>query len=164
MKRPDKMTLSIIIGIVFGVAAIVGGVWWYVIIFGRACNPPLPRQTITIASSTFEVEMATTMAEQACGLSGRSGLQGNEGMLFVFGGSGTQTFWMKDMTFALDMVWISDNTVVGFTENAPPPEPGTALWNLQLYRSPTAVNKVLEVNAGTVEKEHLQIGDVVGGL
>ncbi len=49
-------------------------------------------------------------------------------MLFIFGTGATQTFWMKDMNFALDMIWISGNTVAGFSQNVPAPGPGTQLW------------------------------------
>ena len=153
----------LIIGIALIVIALAAGVWWY-FAFHRSCNPPLPRQTITIASTTFDVEMATTMAEQACGLSGRSGLGENEGMFFGFGAPNTQTFWMKDMTFPLDMIWISGNTVAGFAQNVPPPAPGTLLWQLQLYSSPPNTDAVLEVNAGTVARDGIQVGSPVGGL
>ena len=155
---------SLIIGIVLIAAALGGGAWWYFSTFTRACNPPLPRQTIMVDTTTFDVEMATTMAEQACGLSGRTGLGDHQGMLFVFGSGSTQTFWMKDMTFALDMIWISGNKVVGVTENVPPPASGTQLWQLKLYSSPPGVDKVLEVNAGTVAKDGMRVGDAVGGV
>ena len=156
-----------IIGIVLIAIAIATAVWWYFVmpgaLFGRACNPPLPRETITVGATTFDVEMATTMAEQACGLSGREGLADNQGMIFLFGSGSTQTFWMKDMNFAIDMIWISDGRVVGFAQNAPPPAPGTALWQLQLYSSPPDVDTVLEVAAGTVARDNIQIGDAVSG-
>jgi uncharacterized protein len=101
------------------------------------------------------------MAEQACGLSGRTGLNDGQGMIFLFGAGSTQNFWMKDMNFALDMVWISDNKVVGFAQNVPPPAPGTQLWQLQIYTSPPNVDTVLEVPAGTVAKDNIQVGDKV---
>lgn len=168
MTRRKKMTLTIF-GIVCIAIAVGAVVWYFAAGFARACNPPLPRQTITIGATggvatTFDVEMATTMVEQSCGLSGRTGLGDNEGMLFVFGTPNTQTFWMKDMQFALDMIWISDNKVVGMTQNIPPPAPGTPLWRLNLYGSPPFVDKVLEVNAGAAAKDNIQVGDIVGGV
>ena len=82
-------------------------------------------------------------------------------MLFTFGSGSTQTFWMKDMTFALDMIWISSGRVVGFAQNVPPPAAGTQIWQLKLYSSPPNVDTVLEVNAGTVTRDNIQIGDSV---
>lgn len=163
MKRRKKMILFII-GIVLIAIAIAAAAWWYFAIFSRSCNPPLPRETITVGSTTFSVEMATTMAEQACGLSGREGLGSNQGMIFLFGSGNTQTFWMKDMKFALDMIWISDGRVVGFAQNATAPAPGTQLWQLQLYSSPPDVDTVLEVDAGTVARDNIQIGDMVTSM
>lgn len=157
------MTL-LIIGILLIVIAVGVGTWSYFALFARSCNPPLPRQTITIASSTYDVEMATTIVEQMCGLSGRLGLDENEGMLFTFGSSSIRTFWMKDMTFPLDMIWISGNQVAGFSQNVPPPASSTMLWQLKLYSSPSSVDKVLEVNSGTVERDNIQVGDIVGGI
>lgn len=155
--------ISLVIGIVLIAAAIGAAVWFYVVAgFGRSCNPPLPRQTITIGGSTFDVELATTMAEQACGLSGRTGLGDNQGMLFMFGRPNTQTFWMKDMTFALDIIWIGGGKVVGVTENVPPPAPGAHIWELKLYGSPSNTDSVLEVSAGTVTKDGIKVGDAVG--
>lgn len=156
------MTL-LTIGIAIVIVAVAGGTWYYAAGFTRSCNPPLPRKTITVGSTTFDVEMATTMAEQSCGLSGRTGLGDNQGMLFPFGSGGQQTFWMKDMTFSLDMIWISDGKVVGAAQDVPPPLPGIQLWQLKLYSSPPDTDTVLEVNAGTVAKDNIQIGDAVSG-
>ena len=156
------MTLLFIVGIVLIVAGISGAVWYFAA--ARSCNPPLPTQTIQVGQATFTAEMATTMMEQSCGLSGRVGLDNGHGMLFVFGSGRTQTFWMKDMNFALDMVWISGNTVAGFAQNVPPPAPGTQIWQLQIYSSPPNVDKVLELPAGTVAKDGIKVGDMVAGV
>ena len=161
MRRKKMILFSI--GIIL-IAMAAGGTWWYFSMFSRGCNPPLPRQTITVGSTTFDAEMATTMAEQACGLSGRVGLGDHQGMMFIFGSGSMQTFWMKDMTFSLDMIWISGDKVVGFAQNVPPPALGTQLWQLQLYSSPSNTDKVLEVNAGTVANDGIKIGDAVTGL
>ena len=146
------------------VAGGIAGLFWYHTMFARSCNPPLPRTTVTVGSARFDVEMATTMAEQACGLSGREGLGDGQGMIFLFGSGNMQSFWMKDMNFGLDIIWISHDAVVGFAQNVPPPSPGTALWQLKIYTSPPDVNTVLEVPAGTVAKDNIQVGDAVTGV
>jgi uncharacterized membrane protein (UPF0127 family) len=64
------------------------------------------------------------------------------------------------MNFPLDLIWIAGDKVVGFAENAAP-QPGAALWNLQIYNSPDGTDKVLEVSAGTVAKDNIKIGDIV---
>lgn len=124
-------------------------------------NPPLTADQLSIDSAVFNVEVASTGVEQARGLSYRSALGDGDGMLFLFGTGSVQTFWMKDMNFPLDMIWISGDTVDGFAQDVPAPAPGTQLWQLPLYASPDNTDKVLEVNAGTVAKYNIKVGDSV---
>lgn len=81
-------------------------------------------------------------------------------MLFPFGSGGIQNFWMKDMNFPIDIVWISEGKVAGFVRDAEP-QPGAPLWKLTIYTSPDNVDQVLEVPAGTVAKDGLKMGDSV---
>src|SRR5581483_9076382 len=116
----------------------------YLFFFPHA-NPPLPQNAVTIGSHTFQVEIASTTLQKTLGLSGRDGLGDGEGMLFLFSDSpGVQNFWMKDMKFSIDIIWIAGNKVVGFAEDAAP-QPGVPLWGLKIYSSPDYVDKVLEV-------------------
>lgn len=124
-------------------------------------NPPLSEEQLSIDGTTFNVEIASTALEQSRGLSFRPSLGADDGMIFIFATGGVQTFWMKDMNFALDMIWISGNTVVGFAQDVPAPAPNTQLWQLPIYSSPTNTDKVLEVNAGTVAKYNIKVGDMV---
>ena len=124
-------------------------------------NPPLPDERLDIGTTTFNVEIASTTVEQTRGLSFRPSLGENDGMLFLFGIGTIQMFWMKDMNFPLDMIWISGNTVDGFAQDVPAPAPGTPMWTLPNYTSPNYTDKVLEVNAGTVAKYNIKVGDTV---
>jgi uncharacterized membrane protein (UPF0127 family) len=81
------------------------------------------------------------------------------GMLFVFSTSQVRTFWMKDMNFPLDFIWINQNQVVKIDENVPAPI--NKLDPPQVILSDKPVNQVLEVNAGFVSKNHISIGDKV---
>lgn len=142
------------------VLVVVAAAWfWYFFVFSRGSNPTLPQKKLSMDGATWTVEMATTMTQQALGLSGRESLGQDDGMLFVFSSPGVQNFWMKDMNFSLDMIWISGDKVVGFAQNVPPPQPGVPLWKMQIYTSPYDVDKVLEVNAGTVAKYGIKVGD-----
>ena len=78
-------------------------------------------------------------------------------MLFVFSSPGIQNFWMKDMNFPIDIIWISGGKVAGFAQDAEP-QPGVPLWRLTIYTSPNNVDQVLEVPAGTVAKDGITIG------
>ena len=125
-------------------------------------NPTLPEERLSLDGASWTVELATTMVEQARGLSYRTSLGADAGMLFIFPSPGVQNFWMKDMHFPLDIIWIAgDGTVAGFAQDAPAPAPGTPLWSLPVYTSPSGVNEVLEVNAGTVARYGIKVGDAV---
>jgi uncharacterized membrane protein (UPF0127 family) len=124
-------------------------------------NPPLAEEQLGIDGAAFNVEIASTMLEQARGLSFRPSLGENDGMLFLLGMGSMQTFWMQSMNFSLDMIWVSGTTVVGFAQDVPAPAPGTQPWQLPLYSSPGNTDKVLEVNAGTVARYSIKVGDTL---
>ncbi|MEX0916501.1 MAG: DUF192 domain-containing protein [Candidatus Spechtbacterales bacterium] len=102
--------------------------------------------TLSLAGTTLNVEVADDAIERAQGLSGRASLQPNTGMLFLFGEPVLASFWMKDMNFALDILWIRDGVVVDITQNIPAPTGD----ELPTYQPNEPVDMVLEVNAGWV--------------
>ena len=103
-----KMILIIIIAVIVVLIAVFG-IWHFVL---SRPNPPLPTNKVTIGNTIFSVEVASTTIEQARGLSGRAGLKNNEGMLFLFNSAGVQNFWMKDMNFPIDIIWIGGGKVL----------------------------------------------------
>ena len=77
--------------------------------------------TLTVASSTFSVMIAQTPDETTRGLSGMTSLPQDKGMLFIFDDNIVRGFWMPDMHFAIDMVWIDSNwRVIGIAQHATP--------------------------------------------
>jgi len=120
----------------------------------------LKTNEVKIGNNVFTVEVADSILSRAQGLSGRDSLKNNHGMLFIFESPASYGFWMKDMKFAIDIIWIADDTVVGFVENVPPPT-GMGLDGLRQYSPPRPVGKVLEVNAGTVNAKGITVGDTV---
>ena len=83
-------------------------------------------------------------------------MNNNEGMLFVFDEQAIQSFWMKDMQFPLDILWIDENkTVVGIERNVSPDT------FPQTFSSSQPVVYVLEVNAGWTEMHQVVAGDVL---
>ena len=134
-----------------------------------ATSPGLSDTVVRIGSaivfSDFLVELALTADEQIQGLSGRLVLETDTGMLFVYEMQRKYTFWMPDMHFPLDIVWIgSDCTVADVTLNALPPEPGQPNQDLPLYSPESPVQYVLEINAGEAEAKGIKAGVGVGFL
>lgn len=109
---------------------------------------------VEIAGKTLNVELADTDIKRELGLSGHAPLAENQGMLFIFEKSGIYPFWMKDMLFPIDIIWISDDFQVVYIEkNAQPSSyPKT-------FGPNENAKYVLEINAGFSEKNNLKIGD-----
>ena len=113
---------------------------------------------IIIANQTLNFELADEPGEYSQGLSFREGISDEWGMLFDFKALVNGSFWMKDMNFAIDIIWILEDQVVGIEKNAKP-EPGKTSSELTRYLSPTKINKVLELNSGWSDKYGLKVGD-----
>jgi len=108
---------------------------------------PCPAHTasqVRVADQVFRVEVADDEAERARGLSGRESLPAGSGMWFVFPEPGQHAFWMRDMAFAIDLVWIGpDRRVLGALGLTP-----CGPRDCPLHHPPAPVAFVLEVNAG----------------
>lgn len=118
------------------------------------------------------IEIASTSEKQERGLSGKSKLMEfikdqkirTEGMLFVFDKAQTLNFWMKDMNFDLDMVWLDENfKIVHITKNAL-----ASSYNRQNPASSTIFTNgknlakyVLEINSGLSNELNLREGDIL---
>ncbi|MCS6789079.1 MAG: DUF192 domain-containing protein, partial [Patescibacteria group bacterium] len=115
---------------------------------------------VIINNYKFNVELADNTVKRSKGLSGRSHLKEDEGMLFLFDNYDNYGFWMKDMKFPLDLIWIKDDKIVDISSNVLP-EPQKSIFNLTVYYPKESVNKVLEINAGLSDKYGFKIGDRV---
>jgi uncharacterized membrane protein (UPF0127 family) len=116
---------------------------------------------VRIRNQIIVADTAADEASRGKGLSGRDALGVNEGLLFRFDTPDYQVFWMKDMKFPIDIVWIAGTRIAGFEENVPPPAPGVAEKDLALYTPPEPVDKVLELAAGRVRLLRAEPGDTV---
>ena len=117
---------------------------------------------VTIDGHTIKVEIADTFNTRAKGLSGRSSMDANSGMLFVFESKKTlENFWMKDMLIPLDFIWIADGKIVKIDKNVPAPAPNTPDGRLPFYAPGQPIDYVLEVNANYTDKNGVKVGDSV---
>ena len=111
---------------------------------------------IQIASTTIKVEIVDTTASRTKGLSDRKVLEEGSGMLFVFENPGQYGFWMKNMNFPIDIVWISLDLKVVDIEKGLAPETFP-----NVFYPPEPVKYVLELPVGNSEKFGIDIGSVV---
>ena len=117
---------------------------------------------LVVDQQSFDIEIAETPAQLQLGLSGRDEI-GSDGLLFIFSGPNQSGFWMKDMKFALDMVWIANGEIVEITRDVPfptSPEENTDAALPRYYPS-QPIEMVLEVTAGFAQQHDWQVGDSV---
>lgn len=109
-------------------------------------------------TQSVKVEVVASELAVSQGLSGRLVLADNEGMLFVFKDSQQRSFWMKDMQFNLDIIWLNKGKIVDIWSNAPKSVLGQIPAQ---YQSPNPADMVLEVVAGQSSVWGLKIGDTI---
>lgn len=111
---------------------------------------------VIMGGEDFRVAVADNSATRVQGLSGRTGLPENEGLLFVFERAGQHGIWMKDMQFAIDIIWIDANGAIVHIEHVVAPETFP-----HIFVSDTDALYVLEVKAGEAERVGVSVGDYV---
>lgn len=120
----------------------------------------LPTQRIIINNIEVNVEVADNDATRSQGLSNRETLNRGNGMLFDFTNSSIKRpgFWMKDMNFNIDIIWIANGKVISITPNA---AVQPANETLKVYYPPSDITHVLEVPAGWSTQNKIFAGAVV---
>ena len=119
-------------------------------------QPEMPTRSLVVGGLVVHAFVADTETLREKGLSGREGLAPNEGMLFVFGEDGRYSFWMKDMQFSIDILWLTSEGKVVYIQHNLSPETYPAT-----YRSPTPARYVLELPAGFAQSHGIHVGDTV---
>ncbi|MGN6708683.1 MAG: DUF192 domain-containing protein [Candidatus Nitrosocosmicus sp.] len=122
-------------------------------------NTGLPTSYVKIKSLVIHVDLAITPDQQAKGLSIKNSLNDSEGMLFPFDKPGDYSFWMKDMKFPIDILWIdTNNKIVHIEKNLQP----CIFFLLCPSYSPHSNSKyVLEINADLTTRNNITVGDSV---
>jgi uncharacterized membrane protein (UPF0127 family) len=112
------------------------------------------QSVVKIGNTEVQVEVAVTPEAQEQGLSGRPGLKDKEGMLFVFDAPAKHYFWMKDMNFPIDMIFLDSNSKVVYIKKNAQPESYPDTFGGELDSK-----YVLEVVSGFSDIHNIQVGD-----
>ena len=111
---------------------------------------------ILIGSTTVQASIADSLPERIKGLSDTPYLPDGIVKLFAFGAEGEHSIWMKDMNYAIDIIWVAKaGQIVHIKKNVTPetyPES---------FASPKPAWYVIETPAGFVEKSGIELGDKV---
>ena len=119
----------------------------------------LNKVNITVNNLNLTAEVAVTPEEQSKGLSIKEDLQENEGMIFPYKEPKVLAFWMKDMKFPIDILWLdSDKRVVHIEKNLQPCNP---FLPCPSFSPDTKAQYVLETVAGLSDRKGIKIGTQV---
>ena len=113
---------------------------------------------VQVGEASVRADLADDPASRQRGLSGRENLGEGSGMLFLLPDD-SPSFWMKDMRFPIDILWIRDGRVVDVSADVPPPR--TPNSPLPTYSPARPADRALEVNAGWAADHGIRRGDVV---
>jgi uncharacterized protein len=159
MKTNKGNALTVIVIII----AVLGVGWWFMSNRTVVEEGTVPvsvtstKPTAKINGKEIELLVADTPETREKGLGGRESLPENTALLFVFEVPAQYDFWMKDMKFPIDIIWLDENfKVIHIESNITPdtyPDETFGPIEKSLY--------VLEGNALFAQKNNLKIGDVV---
>jgi uncharacterized membrane protein (UPF0127 family) len=111
-------------------------------------------KNIQIGNATIIADVAATPAAREAGLSYRASLPDGRGMLFVFDTPGDYAFWMKDMSFSIDMFWLKkDGTIITIAQNVSP-----STYPQAFYPATPDASYVLELPAGFSASHGIVVG------
>lgn len=111
------------------------------------------RKKIIIGNIAVKVEIAESLPEKQKGLSGRNFMRENNGMLFVFSQPDFYSFWMKDMEFPIDIIWLDENLrIINIEKNITPDT------FPKKFLPPRPAKYALEVNGGWADKNKVEEG------
>jgi hypothetical protein len=110
--------------------------------------------TMTVNGTRFTLQIADTEAKQTLGLGQRDNMMPRAGMVFPYARpSQDLCFWMKDMRFSLDIIWLDAQKQITLIE----PSLSPATYPKE-YCPPTPSQYVVELNAGKAHSLGLQQG------
>lgn len=143
-----------LVGIFFLLALTVGFFVWKDNLSGpKIGENKKPSNVLRLGNTIVKADILDTAPARALGLSGRDSISDDEGALFVFDFPRPYSFWMKGMSFPIDIIWIGeDKRVVDITENLRPESYPAH------YQPRYPAQYVLEVNSGWARRHGVQIG------
>ena len=112
---------------------------------------------ITYLDQKIDVLVADNPIEQQKGLSGTK-LESldADGMLFIFKEKEERTFWMHNMNYNLDVIWLADKKIVKIDRDVEAPKDGEEPEYMR--SNPMEVDMVLELPAGKAAEYDFLIG------
>jgi uncharacterized membrane protein (UPF0127 family) len=127
-------------------------------VHGSSGNGILVR--IRTNSGTIELEdlqVARTPEARAEGLMGRTSLPQDGGMVFLFDGATTASFWMKDTLIPLSILfWQDDGRIIDILDMRP-----CRTEQCPVYQASAPYVGAIEMNRGAFDRLGVEVGDTL---
>ena len=132
------------------------------------CSSPPSASTIeiNIAGEPFHLELMINQVSRTEGMMNRSTIPSDGGMLFVFPDSQVRSFWMKNCSIAIDLIYLdSRGTITSLHQMSiePPQGPDESDWQyegrLNHYWSKGPARFAIELVAGSINRLNLKVND-----
>ena len=151
IKKSTVFNKQPIFFILVCIAVLIGGFMFY--LDSRNGTEPYVADAFRLTETLPYLEYAITDVDRIRGLSGREALSSDAGLFFVFEEPSLYGIWMKEMQFAIDIIWLDEaGKIVGLAENIQPDSYPTVFY-------PDAPAQfVLEANAGFAQTHALRVG------
>jgi len=121
----------------------------------------LNMRRVTLPDGTkIRAELVTNEVDLMRGLKYRESLPENAGMLFAYAKPGFYRFWMHEVKFRIDILWLDRERRSVQLVHDLPPCPGPA-ESCPVYGGDFSALYVLELNSGMAKKHNLKPGMVV---
>lgn len=155
------MRTRLLIGIIVVILVVILGVVFVNIASNNIKLPfsPQPKSTVTIDGHTFHVTVASSEKDKEVGLSSISSLPKDQGMVFTFDHPDFYAFWMRNMKFPIDIIYIANRKIVTIVSNVAAPSSDSS--SSPIYKPKQPADTVLEINAGLSNQYHFAAGDNV---
>jgi uncharacterized protein len=121
--------------------------------------PNYEKKSVLINGFKVLLAIASNDELRIKGLSGSEKLNENEGMLFLFDKPSKQGFWMNEMKYAIDIIWLDSNSsVVNIEKNL---EPCKIFLACPVYDPQVDSLYVIELSAGFVDRHSIKNGTII---
>lgn len=152
--------MKLILGLFAILLIVIGGVYYTQKGFDFSLLFP-KTATITIKDHLSKPLIAKTDKEKEIGLSEKTSINKDSGMLFVFDKADFYSFWMKNMKFPIDIIFINKDRIVTIHSNLKPPVVDTKDEDILIYKPEEPADRVLEIQAGLSDSYGFKKGDEV---
>ncbi|MCL5092773.1 MAG: DUF192 domain-containing protein [Candidatus Marsarchaeota archaeon] len=116
-------------------------------------------KAVVIAGKELDARISDSFIKRMIGLMYEDDMPKNSCMLFVSRFSSTESIWMKDMRFSIDIIWLDKyKHIVATEENVPPCK---KILFCKTYKPDIPFRFVVELNAGFIKENGITKSSII---